>query len=478
MNTRLLRIKSQKEEVFRPPEEQEAYVQSKRLAGLVGPAAAALGLTETLNLHIWATNLPQVTYLNGTLLFIAGLSIIRIHNIWKGWPIVITFAGWILVFGGLYRMIAPEAKQAGESAATYALFTVLFLGGTFLTIKAYGKKQRGDGTIKTRVGLLSLLLVLACFQLALATIHLHVPRTTQFDRSLPSSVINGYKYHMEVVGPANATPLIVVHGGPGLDYEYLKPLKELSNDYRVIFYDQRGTGLSPRVDESSLTIEQNLDDLHSIVQHFSGGKKVKLIGHSWGATLVVGYLSKHPEMVSQAVIVEPFILYPGAPVKEWVQNFKRAGDIGSTWDILSTLIFYPFVTKEDGQEGYEYIGTKIAGKTKPGPPYNCAGQDLPPKTFKRMGYAAYNTILKPIIDDPNSLKYDFTAGSAAYQGGLLLMSGECSILGPAYQKKYAIPKLPRQTVLVKAVNMGHHMITLNPVWSLQTIRKFLHPNTY
>jgi len=475
MNKRSLITKSSKEEVLRPTGEQDVQVQSKRLAGLVGPTVAALSLTETLNLHIWTSNLPQVTYLNGTLLFIAGLSIIRIHNTWRGWPVLITLAGWLLFFGGLYRMMAPEGKQAGEGFATYALLTVMFLGGIFLTFKSYGKKQRSDGTTQTRVGLLSLLLLLAAFQLALVTIHLYLPRTTQFDRSLPSTVINGYRYHTESFGNADATPVIVVHGGPGLDFEYLKPLMELSNVYRVIFYDQRGTGLSPRVDKSFLTIEQNLDDLHAIVQHFSNGKKVKLIGHSWGATLVVGFLSKHPEMVSQAIIAEPFILYPGEPVKEWAEKFKRAGNIGSNWDIVANLIYYPFVRKEDGQEGYEYIGTKIAGKTKPGPPYNCNGQDLPPNSFKRMGYAAYNTILKPIMDNPGSLKYDFTEGIADYRGGLMLMSGECSILGPAYQEKYAIPKLPPQTIHVKAANMGHHMITLNPEWSLQTIRNFFVP---
>jgi proline iminopeptidase len=281
---------------------------------------------------------------------------------------------------------------------------------------------------------------------------------------------------METFGSDDATPLIVVHGGPGLDYQYLKPLKELSNDYRVIFYDQRGTGLSPRVDKNFITIEQNLDDLNSIVQHFSNGKKVKLIGHSWGATLVVGYLSKHPEMVSQAVIVEPFILYPGPPVKEWVEKFKGASNMGSIWDIVKNIVYYPFVTKEDGQEGYEYVGTKISGKTEPGPPYNCPGQDLPPSTFKRMGYAVYNTILKPVMDNPGSMRYDFTNGILGYHGDLMLMSGECSILGPTYQEKYAIPKLPPQTIHIKAENMGHHMITLNPERTLQTIRKFLNHN--
>jgi proline iminopeptidase len=181
----------------------------------------------------------------------------------------------------------------------------------------------------------------------------------------------------------------------------------------------------------------------------------------------------YPEMVCQAVIVEPFILYPGAPVKEWVEKFKKTGPVVSAWDLLSNIIYYPFVIKEDGQEGYEYVGTKIAGMNKPGPPYNCPGQDLPPGIFKRMGYQAYNAILKPVMDNPGSMRYDFTKGIAAYHGDLLLLSGECSILGPDYQEKYAMPKLPPQTMHKSAANMGHHMITLNPGWTLQTIRQFL-----
>jgi len=47
---------------------------------------------------------------------------------------------------------------------------------------------------------------------------------------------------------------------------------------------------------------------------------------------------------------------------------------------------------------------------------------------------------------------------------------------PAYQEKYTIPKLPPQTIHIKAANMGHHMITLNTDWALRTIRKFLNNN--
>ena len=450
---------------------------SRKIAGLIGPALLALTLSEAMNFHIWNANIAPVTYLNGLLWFVAGLSILQAHNRWRGWPVLITLMGWFCILFGVYRMFMPEAPQAQQTTAANIGLGVLFAIGVFFTFKAYGRKENNIGTSKIRYGVISCLLLLFVFQVLLLSIHLHVPRTVQFDSSLPSEEINGYKYHMEIFGSADSTPLIVVHGGPGLDYEYLKSLKQLSDEYRVIFYDQRGSGLSPRVDIKFLTIEQNLNDLHSIVQHFSNGKKVKLIGHSWGATLVVGYLSKHPEMVSQAVIVEPFILYPGAPVKEWVEKSKSMmSNMASTWQIAKSMAYYPFVLKEDGQEGYEYIGTKLAGKNLPGPPYNCEGQDLPAGIFKRMGYEAYNTIIKPIIDNPNSLKYDFTNGITAYHGDLMLMSGECSILGPAYQEKYAIPKLPPQTVNVKTANMGHHMITLNTGWTLQTIRKFLNHN--
>jgi proline iminopeptidase len=450
---------------------------SKKIAGLVGPTIMVLALAEAMNFHIWALNIAPVTFLDGSLLFVAGLSIIQVHNHWRSWAVLITLTGWFCILGGLYRMFVPEAPQAPQNITTNLGLGIFFAVGTFLTYKAYGRKEIHTGTSKTRYTIVTCLLLLSVFQVLLLTIHLHVPRTVQFDSSLPSVEINNYKYHMEIYGAKDSTPLIVVHGGPGLDYEYLKPLQRLSNDYQVIFYDQRGTGLSPRVDKKFLTIEQNLDDLHSIVEHFSKGKKVKLIGHSWGATLVVGYLSMYPEMVSQAVIVEPFILYPGAPVKEWVEKTKgMMSNMASTWQIAKSMSYYPFVLKEDGQEGYEYIGTKLAGKNLPGPPYNCEGQDLPPGIFKRMGYAVYNAIIKPIMDDPSSLHYDFTNGITAYHGDLMLMSGECSILGPLYQEKYAIPKLPPQTVLIKAANMGHHMITLNTDWTLQTIRKFLNHN--
>lgn len=116
---------------------------SKHLAGLIGPTIIVLSLSEAMNLHIWANNIAPVTYLNGTLLFVAGLSIVRAHNRWTfGWPVMVTLAGWCAILGGLFRMFAPEAQQAGQNSATYTALALLFAYGTFLTFKAFSQKDK------------------------------------------------------------------------------------------------------------------------------------------------------------------------------------------------------------------------------------------------------------------------------------------------------------------------------------------------
>ena len=107
---------------------------SKQIAGLIGPTIVALTISETMNFHIWANNIPPVTYLNGTLLLIAGLSIVRAHNRWAiGWPVLVTLVGWVAILLGLFRMFAPEAQQAPQNSFTYAVLVVLCAIGIFLT---------------------------------------------------------------------------------------------------------------------------------------------------------------------------------------------------------------------------------------------------------------------------------------------------------------------------------------------------------
>lgn len=115
-------------------------IQSKELAKLIGPTLSVMSITEMINLKIWENNIPPLTYLNGILLFIAGVSIIRVHNLWVlAWPLLLTLIGWISIIGGSFRIFFPEAKQAGDAPFTYIILIILLLTGLYLTYKAYEK---------------------------------------------------------------------------------------------------------------------------------------------------------------------------------------------------------------------------------------------------------------------------------------------------------------------------------------------------
>ena len=130
--------------VYFSKQKEVEMTNSKRIAGLIGPTLVALTLSEAMNLHIWAINIAPVTYLNGILLLVAGLSIVRAHNQWAGgWPVMVTLVGWALILIGLWRMFFPQAQQGGENIATYTLLTVLFAIGIVLTLKAYSR-EKGD----------------------------------------------------------------------------------------------------------------------------------------------------------------------------------------------------------------------------------------------------------------------------------------------------------------------------------------------
>ena len=148
-----------------------------------------------------------------------------------------------------------------------------------------------------------------------------VADTVEQDPTIPHIKIGNTIFHSETFGNDTNAVVIVIHGGPGNDYRYLLPIKQLANHYYVVFYDQRGTGLSPRVPAEELSLETSLDDLHNIINYYSPEKKVNLIGHSWGAMLASGYIGMHPEKINKAVLVEPGLLTT-EKAKEFTEVFK------------------------------------------------------------------------------------------------------------------------------------------------------------
>ncbi|MEX1012068.1 MAG: alpha/beta fold hydrolase [Waddliaceae bacterium] len=100
-------------------------------------------------------------------------------------------------------------------------------------------------------------------------------------------------------------PVIVLHGGPGLDQGYLLPqLLALAGNYQLIFYDQRGSGRSLKTELSPeyINIAQFVEDLE-VLRKSLGFNKFTLMGHSWGGLLAMQYAIKHRDQLSGLILL-------------------------------------------------------------------------------------------------------------------------------------------------------------------------------
>jgi pimeloyl-ACP methyl ester carboxylesterase len=122
-----------------------------------------------------------------------------------------------------------------------------------------------------------------------------------FDLDVPAG---DARIHAHVVGSDEARrTVVVVHGGPGLTYDYLLPLARLADlGRRVVFYDQRGAGRSLRPLDREYGLAAQVADLDA-VRRAVGADKIELVGHSWGTVVALAYAAAHPDEVAAVVLI-------------------------------------------------------------------------------------------------------------------------------------------------------------------------------
>jgi proline iminopeptidase len=116
--------------------------------------------------------------------------------------------------------------------------------------------------------------------------------------------VDGAKLLVRLVGSGD--PLIIVHGGPGMSHDYLAPqlIDLLANDYQLIFYDQRASGRSSGVDDTTrLTMSQFVKDLEILRQQLNINQ-INLLGHSFGGLLTMYYTISYPNNVNKLLLID------------------------------------------------------------------------------------------------------------------------------------------------------------------------------
>ncbi len=151
---------------------------------------------------------------------------------------------------------------------------------------------------------------------------------------------DGARLHFRDIGEGPV--IMVAHGGPDFDYDYLLPeLDCLAEQFRVIYYDQRGRGRSANgVRPDEVTIQSEMDDLNSVRRHFSL-ETVALLGHSWGALLAMEYATRHPERLTRLILMNtaPASQEDGGVFRQYLRRIRPAGDVEAMEALATTAAF-------------------------------------------------------------------------------------------------------------------------------------------
>lgn len=285
-----------------------------------------------------------------------------------------------------------------------------------------------------------------------------VPKTADQDPSIPSITINGAQLHAEAFGPTDSALIVVLHGGPGGDYRYLLNCQAFAGrGYRVVFYDQRGSGLSERFPKDSYSVQTMLDELTGVIQHYrtSPTQQVFLLGHSWGAILAAAYIDTYPDAVDGAVLAEP----GGLVWDDIVDYVKRSRSIVITKELFNDMLYSDqFITGKEDQHAildYKYALLSAAD----GNPDNPIGNEGP-LPFWRSGAV----INQALFEVGNDTKPDWTANLDQFTTKVLFIyseNNEAYGLAHAQKVSSAWPNVE----LFETLDAGHDMLSFPTGWN-------------
>lgn len=274
--------------------------------------------------------------------------------------------------------------------------------------------------------------------------------------------VDGGRIWYRVTGTGTGTPVILLHGGPGVGSFYLKPLEALGDDRPVVRYDQLGAGHSDVVNDTTLfTIAHFVAELDSL-RAALGYQTVHLVGHSWGTMLAYEYYRAHPEHVASLTLASPALSAPA-----WTRNAAKL--IRTLSDSAQDAIRAREATHDYDAPDYvaavnEYYGRYVMLRPV---------QEDMDSTFKMMNNALYQYMWGPSeFTATGTLKsYDVTRQLRRIKVPTLYTVGEFDEAGPDVVARFAkATPGARYEVIPDAA----HLSTWdNPDAMLSVIRDFL-----
>jgi proline iminopeptidase len=258
-------------------------------------------------------------------------------------------------------------------------------------------------------------------------------------------------------------PILVVHGGPGMDHTYLLPgMTGLARAHRVVFYDQRGSGRTEGdVNASTVSFDRFLSDIDALIDSLKLGQPV-LLGHSWGGFVAMRYAAKYPGRLRALILMnteEPGQRYEAESIRLMRQRLTREDSVevariaktpemarSDTSAINATLRIYFRATFADRS-----LADRLA-------------VDLDTRTAKNMAPVA-TLVMGPLM------KSDFWSEVATIRVPTLIVQGAQDVIPLALPRELAKTIPFAQLAIIE--NAGHFPYIEKPRETFGAINSFL-----
>ena len=117
---------------------------------------------------------------------------------------------------------------------------------------------------------------------------------------MPNIAIRDVSLFLQTLG--SGPPIVLMHGGPGLDHTTLLGLSPLARDFQLLFYDHRCNGRSSG-EPLSMTWDNLTADADALRATFGFDRWI-VLGHSFGGNVALEYVLRYPERVSQLILMD------------------------------------------------------------------------------------------------------------------------------------------------------------------------------
>jgi hypothetical protein len=95
-----------------------------------------------------AVRSPTLIYFSGLMALVPGLAILNVHRSWTGWPVIITIVGWLMVIGGVIRLVLPATTATlatdlySHAIVLLIVALVVLVVGAYLSFEGYRARNK------------------------------------------------------------------------------------------------------------------------------------------------------------------------------------------------------------------------------------------------------------------------------------------------------------------------------------------------